>query len=438
MMGKEITVSSCLRRSFRWRTIGRPVGVAALAAAVVAGTVLLTADRGTGTVPVDLAAAKQAVVPNSTVMLTNPNSRLVLDVTGTSIKDGVLLHLLHPYGGKSQRWTLKPDGGAFRLVNANSNSCADIKGPSKASGAIVHQWHCYNSDSQRWYLDQLPQGDFQIRSKFSGRCLDVINGGTREGTGIQQADCNRGASQRWNLRGGTAPLPQDCAVRLNCTIADFDKMSMPERLTFVRALESGPAQQFERGFIRWRAIEGVMELFEDKNMGAPGSWVSITDGGILEGIEQGLAIALGKGGSTTNKGAALWATYLKDLKAGRLSDKATHNQAWGVAEQTSTDHGVAEANRMGVHPSKVEGTWFQFTQMFRFMLANERAISVALAVLGNPGLTRLYNWFTNTSDDAGARRGGGAALVVAKVVVSVQDAIDYLNQLQKACPACAA
>ncbi|MEV4315671.1 hypothetical protein [Actinocrispum sp. NPDC049592] len=76
--------------------------------------------------------------------------------------------------------------------------------------------------------------------------------------------------------------------------------------------------------------------------------------------------------------------------------------------------------------------------MFRFMLANERAISAALALANKPALTHLYNWFTNTSDDAGARKGGGAALLVAKAVVSVQDAIDYLTQLQKVCPACAA
>ena len=83
----------------------------------------------------------------------------------------------------------------------------------------------------------------------------------------------------------------DCASTLDCTIADIDAMSMAERLEFVRGMQSGPAAALG-ATDRWRNIEGVITFFRDRGLGAPGTWVSYVDAGIVEGIQRGIAIAL--------------------------------------------------------------------------------------------------------------------------------------------------
>lgn len=74
---------------------------------------------------------------------------------------------------------------------------------------------------------------------------------------------------------------------------------------------------------QWHAIEGVIEFFQSKNLGAPGSWVSYTDAGIIEAVQNGGAIALGVSGNTGgNPGSQLWATFMTKMKNGQLNDRA--------------------------------------------------------------------------------------------------------------------
>ena len=63
--------------------------------------------------------------------------------------------------------------------------------------------------------------------------------------------------------------PAECAAALDCTAADIDLMSMPERLEFVRAMQAGPAAQLGAPD-RWRNIEGVILFFHDHQLGPSG------------------------------------------------------------------------------------------------------------------------------------------------------------------------
>lgn len=93
-------------------------------------------------------------------------------------------------------------------------------------------------------------------------------------------------------------------------------MSMSDRLLFVQTLESQHGPAFG-ATMQWRNIEAIISFFHDNNMGAPGSWVSYTDASILEGLERGFAIALGLPAVTCeNPCAALWASFIQDLKSG--------------------------------------------------------------------------------------------------------------------------
>lgn len=211
-------------------------------------------------------------------------------------------------------------------------------------------------------------------------------------------------SQAQGTATGTR-TPDQCLNTLDCTVSDIDSWSIAQRIEFVQALQNGPAQQFQSGFKDWNAIIGILYFFQFHNLCAPGSWLSYTDAGILVGIERGLANALGyppNQNLDANPGAALWATFLNDLKAGKLTmpaNKVQHDLEWGQAEQASTNWGISQVPS-GVQPSQQENTWYQFSQVFRWMMQNEQPFVVALTAINNSTLTTVFDAFTSVDNSA--------------------------------------
>src|SRR5215469_1868167 len=205
--------------------------------------------------------------------------------------------------------------------------------------------------------------------------------------------------------------PAYCLETMTCTITDFNAMSMLDRLQFLRGLSDGPGQQFKSGFMDWRALEGVIEFFNDHTLGLPGSWISYTDGGILQGVERGVAMASGmdSNGDMGNPGADDWETFLFDLQAGRLSDRSTHDEEWGVAEQASTNYGAAFGSCssppipgcIGVHPTNLENNWFQWSQVFRLIMIHEGTIRTFLNSGVGGLLAPLLDNFTDVTNASG-------------------------------------
>ncbi|ONI80250.1 hypothetical protein ALI22I_43540 [Saccharothrix sp. ALI-22-I] len=217
--------------------------------------------------------------------------------------------------------------------------------------------------------------------------------------------------------------PGECAASLDCTAAEIDRMGMAERLEFLRLLQSGPAAGLGAPD-RWRNIEGVISFFRDHGLGAPGTWVSHVDAAILEGIERGIAIALGR--STDgfgNPGSARWADYLTRLHGGGLTVRAVHDRAWSEAEQASTDHGVAVAEREhGVRPTAVERRFFLFSEFYRWTLRNRPVVLDLLllhAALLNPALVLrrvpFLDWFTDVRESTPSRKGCEIAFAYAQL-----------------------
>lgn len=206
--------------------------------------------------------------------------------------------------------------------------------------------------------------------------------------------------------------PADCAAALDCTAADIDLMTMAERLEFVRTMQSGPGAQL--GVTdRWRNIEGVITFFRDHDLGAPGTWVSYVDAGIVEGIERGIAIALGRSDDGFgNPGSARWATYVTGVAEGTWTTRAAHDRAWSEAEQASTEYGVALAESHGQYATGVEQRFYQFSETYRWALRNRPFALDLLAVFGpliHPDLARLrvpfYDWFTDVRESAPSAKG---------------------------------
>ncbi|XVQ08303.1 hypothetical protein ACQP1W_37945 [Spirillospora sp. CA-255316] len=211
---------------------------------------------------------------------------------------------------------------------------------------------------------------------------------------------------------------------------------MRDRLRLVRAFQRGPARRFERGFARWNVIEAVIELFIEHGMGAPGTWASYTDAAIVEGVQRGLALAGGRsGGDHGNPGARLWARYLTDLRAGRLKDKATHNAAWGNAEQASTEWGIRPANNPAT-PTVPELTLFTASESYRQTLRNEPTTRPLLRALNQPQLLDCYDWLTDVTNRKPIRNAGNVLLRLSRTPGNPQLASDVLTGLATTYPEC--
>lgn len=210
----------------------------------------------------------------------------------------------------------------------------------------------------------------------------------------------------------TATAAPSCTSTLDCTVDEINEMSMADRLQFVRDMQSGPAASLGASD-RWRNIEGVITFFRDRGLGAPGTWVSYVDAGIVEGIQRGIAIALGWSADTGgNPGSAKWASYLTRLSTGQLTTRSAHDRAWGDAEQASTEYGNALAESHGVPATAVEWRFYQFSEMYRWTLRNRPFALDLLAFYGpliHPGLVGarvpFFDWFTDVSESAPSEKG---------------------------------
>lgn len=204
----------------------------------------------------------------------------------------------------------------------------------------------------------------------------------------------------------------DCTSTLDCGLDEINEMSMLQRLEFVRDMQSGPAATL-RAPDRWRNIEGVITFFVDRGLGAPGTWVSYVDAGIVEGVQRGIAIALGWSTDTGgNPGASKWASYLTRLSSGQLTTRAAHDRAWAEAEQASTEYGNAVAEARGVPATAAEWRFYQFSEVYRWALRNRPFALDLLAVYGpliHPDLAGarvpFYDWFTDVRESAPSYKG---------------------------------
>lgn len=90
---------------------------------------------------------------------------------------------------------------------------------------------------------------------------------------------------------------------------------MTTRLNYVRKMQSTFFTSLNAG-TQFAAIEGVVQFFINNNLGKPKSWASFVDAGIIEGIQNGGANALGlhtnNGG---NPGTDLWAQFFQNMEA---------------------------------------------------------------------------------------------------------------------------
>ncbi|KAK2783525.1 hypothetical protein FQN53_009148 [Emmonsiellopsis sp. PD_33] len=167
-----------------------------------------------------------------------------------------------------------------------------------------------------------------------------------------------------------------CWEQLDCTISQIEAMSMTSRLEFVKYMSTWHLQQLH-SIDQFRALEGVIAFFMRKGIAGYGSWLAMVHAAVIEAVERGAAISLGlSSGTGGNPASRKWADYFHQRRAGRLTDRSSHDISWAIAEQTAIDYGVRRADTaLGVKkPSSRVMRWMQFTRIYRTAMQYRRTI----------------------------------------------------------------
>ncbi|KAF1926896.1 uncharacterized protein M421DRAFT_422141 [Didymella exigua CBS 183.55] len=183
-------------------------------------------------------------------------------------------------------------------------------------------------------------------------------------------------------------------------------MTMPTRLDYVNSMQSSFFAPLNAGN-QFAANEGVIQFFISNNLENPHSWVSAVDAGIVEGIQNGGAIALGLHSNTgSNPGTASWTAFFQTMKAGGYPDRDAHEEGSSVTEQMTTNYGktIADASFAA---SEQEKRWYLFSHLFRLIMRkhNETVGMCRAAALTNlltwafaPRCGDLVDWLTYITD----------------------------------------
>jgi len=163
----------------------------------------------------------------------------------------------------------------------------------------------------------------------------------------------------------------DAAGNINkwdCTVEEFDAMSIAERTRWTEQFmkQTGCKNCYNN-------ILGVLDFFKAEGLGQSGTWISMVDAGILQGISHGYGLFIGAMQKSMNWGASKWATFFNARFVQNVS-RSTQRKLWGAAEQAATDYGVSYATQginpktgqqYGLKPTFQEAALLGDTQLYR-------------------------------------------------------------------------
>ena len=150
-------------------------------------------------VPTPLKGSK-TIEDGTYIIATNLNQKLVLDIPGSSQKNGERLEIWRNGLTSNQKFNVKYVGdGYYTIIAEHSGKAIEVAGGDKKLNAAIQQNQVNSSDEQKWIIKDLGDGYYNIISKCSELCMDVIDGNASNGTKIQTFTCGNVSSRKFKF-----------------------------------------------------------------------------------------------------------------------------------------------------------------------------------------------------------------------------------------------
>jgi hypothetical protein len=205
-------------------------------------------------------------------------------------------------------------------------------------------------------------------------------------------------------RDGCARVPKtqsSCSVgegyfngSFKCTSAQLNKATIAQRQSWFNEMLASADPALVEEFSN---INGILNAFIATDTGAPGTWASWGDAGILGSIQNGLAMFLDESfrpGSSPLATIATnaWKEYFQSFENTGRSNRTL--QLWGAAEGAGTTYGKWLAQESGATKSPGEMLFLGIGDLYR----NGLSVRQDPATMGGPQWSaNLYGWFFDTS-----------------------------------------
>lgn len=192
------------------------------------------------------------------------------------------------------------------------------------------------------------------------------------------------------------------AAIVQLTAVDLDVMPMADRCA--RLIEYREAA----GVNGLANLEGVLRFFTERKLGAPGSWISWINAGILESALTGLVYRIGGipvAAGTRVPGVALWLAHYADVSSG--APAAQRETSLSRAKEVADTYGLALAAQHGIEPTPTERRFLAMTQICNWLRRNPdaRDIVTDYARMIDPTFgNRLRMYLTGNLDDVALTR----------------------------------
>jgi len=203
-----------------------------------------------------------------------------------------------------------------------------------------------------------------------------------------------------------APSSSGCSVStggfngsFTCTPADLNGATIAQRKDWFNSMLSSVDPTLPEQFTN---INGILKAFIATGEGAPDSWTSWGDAGILNSIQNGLALSKGKLGSidATNpyavNSANAWNEYFQSYKSQRASNHTL--QLWGAAEGLGTSYGRLLAGEHGATKSSGEMLFLAVGNWYRSELKTRQDPATLTTQQWSKD---FYGWLFDTSSTVG-------------------------------------
>lgn len=135
-----------------------------------------------------------------TMGVSNKKTQLI-EVQGSSKKNGGNVDLRKASGSANQQWSFKYNGsGYYKILNVNSGLALDVEGANLAPGTNVLQYKSNGGKNQLWGVQKNSNGTYSIYSAINGMALDVHAASTANGANVETYFRNGGKNQCYYLQ----------------------------------------------------------------------------------------------------------------------------------------------------------------------------------------------------------------------------------------------